>query len=410
MSVFKFSKVDCFLTYVGLTVLILDIGLDIYTAWSFYQEEDYVYLGILIALLVGSSMLCQVYSWLWYSYDKNGSMVTKVQEAVSPGLLKVVHFLQLGVYFRHATVVDITTCSCITKSPIREDLAVYAIHDLSLLRLFEAFSESAPQMVLLLTSMLRRGQTDYLTALKALASASAIALTVTTYHRCLRSFLPEKAKQSVFSSCVYFIWNLLLIFSRLSAIAVFASVQPCFIFPHFICYWMLFFFCAWRCKSTLMDSSAGEWFYRATAAFIWYFTWFNIVEGKTRYNTLCYHSLMLLDTGMLCGLWFWRTNTQTALIVLLSIILFYIAGLILKITYYKFFHPNLDKHELRAAEEMVSVSSENSDDVAERRFLNEDVVDGIVARDDGSRSDGKMRKRTENYNKRMRKLAENFYS
>lgn len=99
MSAFKFSKLDCFLTYVGLAFLLLDIGLDIWTAASLYQEENYVYLGILIFVLLGSSMLAQAYSWLWYTYD-DLVRLTKVERCLSPRQLKAVHFLQLGVYFR----------------------------------------------------------------------------------------------------------------------------------------------------------------------------------------------------------------------------------------------------------------------------------------------------------------------
>ncbi|XP_019721601.1 XK-related protein 8-like isoform X1 [Hippocampus comes] len=418
MSAFKFSKLDCFLTYVGLAFLLLDIGLDIWTAVSLYQEEDYVYLGILIFVLLGSSMLAQAYSWLWYTYD-DFVRLTKVERCLSPRQLKAVHFLQLGVYFRHAGVVEITSCGCITKTQDPVDAAVFLTHDLSMLRLFEAFSESAPQLVLMLTIMLQRGQLDPLTVLKALGSASAIAFSVTTYHRSLRSFLPDKEEQRIASSLIYFVWNLLLIFSRLAAVALFASILPCFVFTHFICSWMILFFCAWRCKTTFMDSPGGEWLYQATVAVIWYFDWFNVVEERTRYKTTLYHGFILLDISLICGLWCWRMHTQPpsfkipllyACIIAFSVVAFYIFGLILKIIYYKCFHPNLTKKELRgdstsASEKavMFSASSAVVEDrvhhISDRSYTIEDVVDGAVSQAD-----------TRVSNKRMRKLAENFYS
>uniref|UniRef100_A0A3Q2XYF3 XK-related protein n=1 Tax=Hippocampus comes TaxID=109280 RepID=A0A3Q2XYF3_HIPCM len=348
MSAFKFSKLDCFLTYVGLAFLLLDIGLDIWTAVSLYQEEDYVYLGILIFVLLGSSMLAQAYSWLWYTYD-DFVRLTKIV-----WLLHVSSPTFLTLFFpRHAGVVEITSCGCITKTQDPVDAAVFLTHDLSMLRLFEAFSESAPQLVLMLTIMLQRGQLDPLTAL---GSASAIAFSVTTYHRSLRSFLPDKEEQRIASSLIYFVWNLLLIFSRLAAVALFASILPCFVFTHFICSWMILFFCAWRCKTTFMDSPGGEWLYQATVAVIWYFDWFNVVEERTRYKTTLYHGFILLDISLICGLWCWRMHTQPpsfkipllyACIIAFSVVAFYIFGLILKIIYYKCFHPNLTKKELR---------------------------------------------------------------
>ncbi|XP_077598893.1 XK-related protein 8-like [Stigmatopora nigra] len=403
MTVFQFSKLDCFLTYVGLVFLLLDIVLDVLTVVAFYQEGEYVYLGVSVVLLVGSSLLGQIYSWLWYSYDENGEMVTKVQKHLRPCQLKVVHILQLGVFLRRATVVDLTTHSCITKGPIPKDLAVYAIHDLSLLCLFEAFSQSAPQLVLMLTIILQREEFHYLTALKALGSASAIALTVTRYHRCLRSFVPEKAKQRVGSSVVYFVWNLLLISSRLSAMALFASIHPCLVFPHLFCSWMLLFYCAWRSKTTMMDSPGGEWLYRATVGLIWYFTWFNVSEGMSRYNTGIYHCLMLLDICLLSVSWWWTIhmpNSFYALAAVLGVIMVYVLGLMLKIVYYEYFHPNIDEPK---DEGTVLDPGPISDHTGSPKLYKATGPRGLPY---GDEVDGDERL----HNKRMRKLAANFYS
>ncbi|XP_061521616.1 XK-related protein 8-like [Phycodurus eques] len=307
-----------------------------------------------------------------------------------------------------------------------------------MLRLFEAFSESAPQLVLMLTIMLQQGQLDTLTdcqmsssVLKAVGSASAIAFSVTAYHRSLRSFLPEKKKQHLVSSLIYFTWNLLFIFSRLSAIALFASVLPCFIFTHFLCSWLLLFVCAWRSKTEFMDSPGGELLYQATVGLIWYFNWFTVVEGRTRYKLLFYHIFILLDVSLMCGLWCWRMHTQPlyfkipllyACIIAVSVVALYIFGLILKRIYYKCYHPNFNKEDLKGdassttqkadmflarnlvPEDSVPHVSDQScmgEDVtdSDQSYMGEDVTDGAVAQ-----ADAKL------YNKRMRKLAENFFS
>lgn len=43
------------------------------------------------------------------------------------------------------------------------DYAVFLSHDLSMLRLIETFSESAPQLVLMLTIILQRGELNLVT-------------------------------------------------------------------------------------------------------------------------------------------------------------------------------------------------------------------------------------------------------
>ncbi|XP_029298455.1 XK-related protein 8-like [Cottoperca gobio] len=442
MGVFKFSSVDLILVCVGLVFLLLDIGLDMFAVVSFYQEKSYVSLCILVLLLLGSSSLVQAFSLLWYSYE-DFKRQTKVENCLSRSQLKLLHMFQLGIYFRHAGVVEMSACSIYSKINDHEGLAVYLSHDLSMLRLIETFSESAPQLVLMLTLILQRGQLDHVTVLKALGSASAIAFSVTMYHRSLRSFLPDKAKQQMISSMVYFLWNLFLISSRLTALALFASVLPCFIFTHFFCSWLVLFFFVWRSKTDFMDSSGGEWLYRATVGLIWYFDWLNVVTGKTRYRTLLYHGYMLADISLLCSLWCWMIITEPpffeipllyAVIAAVIVVAVYILGLLFKMIYYKCYHPNLAKEELKGdATERSQVVGQGPTrmktfpgdevDFSISSFRDEDVDDSYVSIPQSMNqiddSDGGLTDRSgpspaalsiKRCNKRMRGLAENFYS
>lgn len=99
MGVFRYSRLDFVFTCFGLIFLVLDIGLDIWTLVTFYQEKAYVSLVLLVLFLLGSSALVQAFSWLWYSYD-NFKRYTRVEKFPSQNLLGFLHFLQLGIYFR----------------------------------------------------------------------------------------------------------------------------------------------------------------------------------------------------------------------------------------------------------------------------------------------------------------------
>ncbi|XP_067468490.1 XK-related protein 8-like [Thunnus thynnus] len=411
MGVFKFSKVDFLFTCVGWLFLLLDVVLDICTVVSFYQEKAYVCLGILLLFLVGSSVLVQIFSWLFYSYE-DFKRETKVERYLSRGKLKLLHVLQLGIYLRHLGVVEVSVRSFFTTLSDPESTAVFLNHDLSFLRLIETFSESTPQLVLMLTIILQRGDLDPITVLKALGSASAVAVSVTMYHRCMRSFLPDKEKQPPSSSVVYFLWNLFLISSRLTALALFASILPCFIFTHFVCSWLVLSFFAWRSKTDFMDKPCGEWLYRATVGLIWYFDWFNVVKGRTIYRTLLYHGYILADIVLLCSLWCWKMSTEppsfeipqlNAIITAACVVSVYIIGLLFKIAYYKFYHPNLAKDELKGGPTGDMV---DGDIIPQAIILMGDADVDVTVRSMPSSPAPDVK----HYSKRMRKLAENFYA
>lgn len=99
MGFFKLSFVDFSFTCVGLLCLMADVVLDIIAAVSFYQDGAYVSLGLLLLFLVGSSVLVQVYSWLWYSYEEF-QMDTKIEKSLGQKELKLLHIFQLGIYVR----------------------------------------------------------------------------------------------------------------------------------------------------------------------------------------------------------------------------------------------------------------------------------------------------------------------
>ncbi|XP_058475515.1 XK-related protein 8-like [Solea solea] len=401
MAEFKYSRVDFILTCLGLVFLVVDIALDIIAVVSFYQEKEYVSLGILLFFLLGSSMLVQAFSWLFYSYE-NLKRFTKVEKSLSLFQLRLLHVFQLGIYIRHAGVIEMSFYSFFTKVCNPEGFAVFLSHDLSILRLIETFSESSPQLVLMLTIIVQRGELDPVTVLKAIGSAFAVALSVTMYHRSLRCFLPNKQNQGWKSSMMYFVWNVLLISSRLVALALFASVLPCFIFTHFLCSWLVLFFLAWRCKMDFMDSTAGEWLFRATVGLIWYFTWFNVVEGGTRFRTTLYHGYKLLDIFLLCSLWCWKTSTLTSILCAICVVAVYILGLVFKVIYYKFCHPNLTKKALTGVTENGDeVDSALRQGVTSRTFIEEGPLEATGVAEPPS---------TVHCNKRMRKLAVNFYA
>ncbi|KAK7124774.1 hypothetical protein R3I94_018982 [Phoxinus phoxinus] len=357
---FKYSLLEYLFTWVGLLLFLLDIALDIRTVVSFYQDGAYVYMAVMIFLLLGSSVLLQVFSWLWYSdflktKVEDTKLETKVEEfANKHKLIKPLHFLQLGVYLRYAGVIEISTVLFLKKTN-RFTGGVVALlnQDLQMLRLFEAFSESAPQLILMMCIILQRGQLELITGLKILSSAAAIASTVALYHRSMRSFLQENSQMSWIPTGVYFLWNLLLIIPRVTALALFCSVLPCYIIVHFLFLWMLLVLGVWSQKTDHMESPGWELLFRATVGIIWYFSWFNVSTGSMKKKTVLYNCVMGLDTMMLLGFWCWKVFEYTGcwsslnpFIVIPTLLGLHVVGILVKIIYYRWFHPSCDDQKI----------------------------------------------------------------
>ncbi|XP_047460144.1 XK-related protein 8.3 [Mugil cephalus] len=353
----KYSWVDFAFSVVGVCTFLVDWGSDVWVATEFYCRGDLFWFGVLLGLMVLSSVVVQMFSWFWFKYDRElpgfKAAQTAIGTVVCGDQVKVfclLHVLQLGFLCRHISAIR-QGFRVWWRKEEGSEYAVYLTHDLSMLRLIETFCESAPQLTLMIYVMLRTNKARTVQFVSIAASTTSIAWMVVDYHRSLRAFLPDKAKQRWGSSLIYFLWNLLLIAPRVAALALFSSVLPGYIAAHFATLWLVFVLWAWRQGTDFMDSAGGEWLYRATVGLIWYFSWFNVAEGRTRGRSVIYHSFVTADGGILLATWWcYRDPVQSepyALALLVALPLTYLLGLLFKTLYYSCFHPKMPRRPLR---------------------------------------------------------------
>ncbi|XP_075961748.1 XK-related protein 8.3 [Anarhichas minor] len=352
----KYSWIDFAFSVVGVCTFLVDWGSDVWVATELYFRGDVVWFGALVGLMVLSSVVVQTFSWFWFKYDRElqGFRNQTVGASVFFGdrvtLFCVLHVLQLGFLCRHISAIR-QGFRVWWRKEEGSEYAVYLTHDLSMLRLIETFCESAPQLTLMIYVMLHTNKARTVQFVSIAASTTSIAWMVVDYHRSLRSFLPDKAKQGWCSSLIYFLWNLLLIAPRVAALALFASALSGYMAAHFLMLWSVFALWAWRQGTNFMDSVGGEWLYRATVGLIWYFSWFNVAEGQTRNRSVIYHSFITTDGVILLTTWWcYRDPVQTesyALALLIALPLIYLLGLLFKALYYCCFHPKLWRPPVR---------------------------------------------------------------
>ncbi|KAM4795828.1 XK-related protein 8 [Rhinophrynus dorsalis] len=286
-----------------------------------------------------------------------------------PSCLVMLHVLQLGYPLRciHSLEVGVSAYRSSEQSPSYEKYQEYAhflTHDISMMRLMETFLENTPQLILLLYIVLRRSTIYTFQYYSISISFLSISWAILDYHQSLRMFLKEKQKLNLFSSVIYFLWNFLLISSRIVCITLFTVVYHWWIALHFSLLWIAFFTWTTLQKTDFMQSKILEHFYRGTVAVILYFSWFNISDGRTIYRCLFYYVFIMIDCVVLFMSWkFLRIpsilDDYEKCFALIVGITFFI-GLLFRLFYYKYFHPNIKKESKYRYDEVDGVKGDLS--------------------------------------------------
>ncbi|KAM4757751.1 XK-related protein 8 [Cyanocitta cristata] len=338
----RFGPLQLALAAAGTAAAALDLCMDGWVAAEYARCGQPGWAALSLSLLAAASAAAQACSWLWLRSDPPA-----LRPAVPVALLAALHLLQLGFFFRclHALKVGWKVCWAKTEEEDEQRHMAFLSHDISMLRLFETFLENTPQLTLLLYIILRTNKAELSQGLGIGTAFLCVSWSLLDYHQSLRSFLQDKYELSLGSSIIYFLWNLFLICPRILVVALFALLWPYGVALHFPLVWLAMFLWVSLQGTDFMESSGPEQLYRAMVAVILYFSWFNVAQGRTLYRSIIYHGFILVDSTLLTLAWLWGWAPSEEYSYLLPVVSTalpcYLLGLGLRVTYYKWLHPNM---------------------------------------------------------------------
>ncbi|XP_006975663.2 XK-related protein 8 [Peromyscus maniculatus bairdii] len=333
---------DLVVGVVGTLSFLLDVVADLWAVVQYVLGGRYVWAALVLALLGLSSVQMQLFSWVWLTSDPADLHESKH----SRRFLALLHLLQLGYLYRCLQGLQQVLLMWQQELPSESDMAYadFLSLDISMLRLFENFLESTPQLTLVLAIVLQSGSAEYYQWFGISSSFLGISWALLDYHRALRACLPSKPRLGWSSSAVYFLWNLLLLGPRILAVALFSALFPYYVALHFLSLWLVLLFWVWLQGTKFMPNSRSEWLYRVTVAIILYFSWFNVAGGRTRGRSVIHLVFILSDSVLLTSTWVTRSTwlpsgTFLQMWLIVGGVCF-LLGLTLRVIYYLWLHPH----------------------------------------------------------------------
>ncbi|ELU04625.1 hypothetical protein CAPTEDRAFT_173571 [Capitella teleta] len=353
---------DIFFCFWSLAAYLFDVGSDIALAYEYLVLGNIWWFALTLVFFLVPAFIMSIFSLILYMRDSKivGDKASRTRWASR--IFFVV--LQLGPLLR---IIDTMIFGC--KSRMTSNMAkrrnwyermLDEDTDSMLLRLFEAFMEAAPQLVLQLYIMTQIGTSEgvflvILQVLGLISSMITLATVLVSFQKSLRLSLPEKAKLTFGGMAMQFLWRVCTISTRVLALALFASSFHFYVFVVVAVHWMIMM--VWVVKQdtkycmlsdadgTFHHSRPFEFCFRFLAAFVHIFCFFNLIEGHSRLRCVFYYALIYVENVILVVTWYVTATTNNELswyyLPSIVVVLFvFWVGIGFQVVYYLCCHPN----------------------------------------------------------------------
>ncbi|XP_008394578.1 XK-related protein 9 [Poecilia reticulata] len=358
----QFSKWRWLLALVGLFMYLGDICTDTALVLRYFHEKLYVWSGLTALFIITGLTVNQIFSYAWFLED----MHKNVMDSKPKRRYLVLHIFGMGILLRSCQLLkqgykeiwgqemphnqtsengDEEGSSASHHSKLFSDTA-----DLSMLKLFETFLESAPQLLLQLYIHQNHEEWSVLQSISMVFSFFNLAWSLVDYRICLRKSLPQSRElPSGLPTAVYLLYklftitSLILSYSLLLILSVYSTVG-------FTSLWLLGTIRAHRLETSFCSSGALELLYRGVIGAILVFTFFNVKgQGTKRDMTVYYFFWTVINFSTPLLMFFLKPELKTITFLLVVSGVIYggsLLGLILLVLYYRFLHPKQEAKKL----------------------------------------------------------------
>ncbi|XP_072109576.1 XK-related protein 9-like [Mobula birostris] len=340
----NFDKCSFALTLLGFLLYLTDIGTDLWVAAVYLKDGHIVWCILVVSVMLVSAIILQSFSWSWYKDDENSSDGRHGPHARGCcSWFGVLHVFQMGVLLRFIEALKYGYKAAFKKEETTL-FAIYSATDLSMLRLFEAFLEAAPQLVLQVFILLISDDRENIQYVSVILSCMSISWATLDYYATLKKSLPDHPTLICgFPYLLYFFYKLLTLNARILLITLLTTIDIRFMIVYLFVSWLIMIICVCVQKTKFCSSKIQEGIYRAVVAIILVFTFFNIKDKNTRIIMSIYYVFRFVETiAVLAICWLLKDFIDVksySLPVGFTIVFSLILGIICLVLYYSCCHP-----------------------------------------------------------------------
>jgi hypothetical protein len=240
------GKKELFMLIVSLTLFISDVGTDIFVATQYKRKEEYYWFGLTLFFVVVPYIIVNIMATYQAAPDKfcEDSSCFSMLSCSSIFMRFGKEFINWKSKYRDNRPCreNYKECNC-TKCKKYSEIITKSnksAYDFAWIRYVETLMESTPQWCLQVYIMLRQWEFPWYTLLSTVFSLLLLAWNITTLEKArVTKDVPCTDDFKALTTFVYFVNQLIVLVSRLFAIAVFAYVFKQDIFLLLLFSWLI---------------------------------------------------------------------------------------------------------------------------------------------------------------------------
>ncbi|XP_067135127.1 XK-related protein 7-like [Centruroides vittatus] len=337
----------------SIITFLFDTVMDIVVAYLHYTNGNIKYFILTTIFIIVPALTMTCFSIRWYLQDLRILEEAKIPK---PSRLKwfarcVLLAFQLGPVLRYVDSLIYGLKSRKKKDKATEfyyQRMLFEDTDAALLRLFEAFMEAAPQVVLQIYIIVKKTPHDsdetltvVAQGLSILGSLLSLSWALAYYHRVLRLSLQSKQNISWTGTILQILWHFFIISARVLSLGLLATLSPVILGVACFCHWLIMTSWIISMKTRFCDTKFEEIFYNAVLGVIFIFCYFNPIDSPTRFRYTIYFVVTFVENAIIIAVWYNYVDPLPwfYLLAILIVVLSFIIGTFFMVLYYLIFHP-----------------------------------------------------------------------
>ena len=292
---------DVLFNIISMASYFCDVVFDVITAYTLYQQQQWVWLSLAVVFIVSSLVISQILSAKWFlqrhttssapgASDASADGTSESLKEVNKGALMAIHLVGMGVLWRYFKLFI----------PVDLRIVKHEVRDLCMLRLTHAFVEAAPMLLVqlyLIWLKPSRDQVSDLNMVSTVLSLFSVCWALASFNKNVRRQHVHKLVLTWLGVIFQFMWRLGTVTSRVVALSVYATVYSYWVFLVIGLHWMSMFFWLISPRNVFHGdkmSKVKKDLYCALIAVVYIFCYVNLQHVNPRMKMAAFYVTMFL--------------------------------------------------------------------------------------------------------------------